>query len=131
MSNSMPDVIGGSVFRAPYPFVRDTYTEYDGDGSHDIKCWTPGVVMEQVYIPPDDCDVESVADGIGEIILTVISVHKPGRYPTRVFFTRRWRAPDGREFGRTACRIATLEKFRRLAKGYWHEYKVRSLEKAA
>lgn len=119
----MNELSAGMVFRARFPFIRDTVTIYDADGPAEIKTWRPGVRMEQVYIPPDDCDTESHADGEGEMILTVVSVHKPGHFPTRVFFTRRWRSPDGKEFGKSACRCWTAEKFRRLAKGYAHPYK--------
>jgi hypothetical protein len=131
MGTTMDDLIAGAVFRSPYPFVRTTHTEFDGDGYSEVRTWKPGVEMEQVYIPPDDCDTECVAEGVGEIILTVVSVHKPGRYPTRVFFTRRWRDPGGKEFGKNACRVATVEKFRRLSRGYYHEYVIRPLAKKA
>lgn len=131
-NHNLADVATGAAFRAEYPFVRTTYTEFDADGCAEVKSWKPGVRMEERFIPPDDRDTDCVADGLGEILLTVISVHKPGRYPTRVFFTRRWRSPDGHEFGKQACRIATLEKFRRLARGYAHPYTVKdAAEKAA
>jgi hypothetical protein len=126
------DLAEGMTFRAPYPFVRDKVTLMDEDGYSEVATWKPGVRFEERFIPPDDMDADCLADGVGEIILTIVSLHKPGRFPMRVFFTRRWRSPAGREFGKGACRIATAEKFRRLARGYAHEFAVRdSAAKAA
>jgi hypothetical protein len=122
----MNDLAAGMVFRAPYPFVRDEYEEVDADGIHKIKTWKPGTRFE--WVGPED--TECIADAMGEIILTVVSVHQPGRFPTRVFFTRRWRDPNGREFGKGACRCAISSKFRRLARGYAHEF-VMAREQAA
>lgn len=124
-------VVEGMEFRVPYPFVRSEYSAFDGEGYSTIKTWKPGVVFEERFIPPDDMDTDSVAEGVGEMILTVVSVHKPGRFPTRVFFTRRWKTPVGTEFGKSACRCVTIEKFRRLAKGYAHEFVVRDLKQKA
>lgn len=129
------EVVEGATFRAPYPFVRDEYEDWDQDGSFKVKTWKPNVRHE--WCGPED--TEAVADAIGEIILTVVSIHKPGRYPTRVFFTRRWRDPTGREFGKTKCRCTTLQAFRRFTRGYQYEYRVltpaeqaeRAAEKAA
>ncbi len=112
---------GGMIFRAPYPFLRDTVTLFNEDGCSEVATWKPGVRDE--WIAPDD--TEAVADGVGEIILTIVSVHKPGRFPVRVFFTRRWRSPDGKEFGKNGCRCVISAKFRRLANGYAHEFVVR------
>lgn len=119
------EIIAGTEFRVRYPFIRDTYTEYEQDGPCEMRTWRPGVRMEQIYIPPDSADVEAQADGEGEMILAVISVHKPGRFPTRVFYTRRWRDPAGREFGKARCMFCTLEKFRRLTRSYQHPYVVK------
>lgn len=123
------DLIEGATFRAPYPFVRTTYTEFDQDGPAEVQSWKPGVVFEP--LPPYGEDVDCVAEGTGEIILTVVSVHKPGHFPTRVFFTRRWRRPDGIEFGKSKCHCVTVEKFRRLARGYRFPFVIRELKKKA
>lgn len=110
----------GAFYEGRYPFVRSTYTAYDGDGPAEVPCWKPGVRIE--YYCPDD--TEMVADAEGAIILTVVSVHKPGKFPTRVFFTRRWRDPKGHEFGKGALRCATVAHFHTLARGYRHEYRI-------
>lgn len=111
------DVIAGAVFQHAYPFVRDTYDEMNEDGWATVKTWKPGVRMEN--IGPED--VGGIADGIGAQRLTVIDTFKPGRFPKRVFFTRIWIDPNGKEFGNGKLRIATLQSFRVLAKGYRHE----------
>lgn len=110
----------GAFFEARYPFVRDTFTQYDGDGPCEMPTWKPGTRAE--YICPDD--TADFADGIGSIILTVVAVFKPGRYPTRVFYTRRWCDPSGREFGNGKLRIATVAQFYILANGYRHDYEI-------
>lgn len=106
------------TFEVRYPFIRDTYTEYDVDGPCERKTWRPGVRFEQHA--PDDAD--AVADGVGAQIVTVVDVHKPGRFQTRVFYTRQWRSPDGRLFGKGGLKVKTLQAFRRLIAGYRYPY---------
>lgn len=114
------DIDVGATIRVVYPFVRCKATVFDCDGPAEIDSWKPGV--EYVLVYPDDS--EAVAHGLGFMYLTVVSVHKPGRYPTRVFFTRQFERPDGKRFGRNKLHIATAEKFKRLARGYQHEYRL-------
>lgn len=57
--------------------------------------------------------------------LTVVSVHRPGRFPTRVFFTRQFVTPDGKAFGKSKLHIVTVEKFRRLSSRYQIDYTMR------
>jgi hypothetical protein len=114
----------GMEFRAPYPFVRTTYTEQDEDGFAEVKSWKPGTRFVERFVYPDHVESDCFADGVGEIILTVVSVHKPGRFPTRVFFTRKWQRPDGREFGKPKCHCVTSDKFKRLAKGYRFDFEI-------
>lgn len=84
-----------------------------------VQSWRPGVRWVQVY---DDSEAE--AEGIGAMLLTVIDVHKPGRFPARVFFTRQWRDPDGKVFGKGGLRITTVPAFLRRTKGYMHEFEL-------
>lgn len=111
--------IAGEIFEHPYPFVHSSYTEWDEDGSAEVPCWKPGVTMKETYE-----DYVAYADGMGEQILTVVATYKPGRFPTRVFFTRRWRNPSGGEFGKGALRIATVQAFRSLTSGYRHDFEL-------
>ena len=113
----------GDVIEAAYPFVRDTFMEFDEEGGVEVPTWKPGVrhqngVQRHGYEP----EIDTVADAMGHIILTVVSIHKPGRYALRIFYTRRWRDPDGREFGKNACRVTTSGAFRALGRGYRHPF---------
>jgi hypothetical protein len=110
----------GQVDTLPYPFVRCKWSEVDDDGMIERDGWKPGVEADQSAENTD-----YVADGMGRMTLTVVSVHKPGKFPVRVFFTRRFTDPEGREFGKGKCHIATAEKYRRLARCYQHDFELR------
>ena len=112
--------VAGEVFRVGYPFVRDTFYTYDEEGGYESPTWRPGVRYE----PDGPESVAVVADGEGEMRLTVVDTFKPGRYPTRVFVTRRFVRPDGAEFGKGKLHIWTVEKFRRLSRGYSQPYEL-------
>lgn len=105
-----------------YPFVRCMATAYDGEGLVDFLSWRPGIVYRPQGQYSDD--ENRIAHGLGAMILTVVSMHKPGRYPARVFYTRQWVNPDGTRFGKGALRIATEEKFKRLARSYAYPFSV-------
>lgn len=115
--NKTPLPAVGEVITFPYPFVRETFhrTDMDEDGISNTEepTWKPGTRS-------DACgdDVENVADGMGSCVITVADVHKPGRYPTRVFFTRTWISPEGKPFGKKKLRITTAATFRVWASGY-------------
>lgn len=126
MNEKRAPLMSGQSFEGKYPFVRDFYDAFEADGPVRHKTWRPGVRHEMCG--PEDA--EAVADGEGAILLTIVSVHKPGQYPERVFCTRRWRDPAGREFGRGKLHIMTSEKFRRLARGYQYDYRMVSAAEA-
>ena len=110
----------GTVYDVSYPFCLEDHTFHDEDGAHEGKSWRPGTKWEPVG--PEDA--EMVADALGVMILTVVSTHKPGRYPERVFYTRRWADPGGKKFGKTKLMITTKGNFRRLTRGYRHEFNI-------
>ena len=114
------DIESGSQYRVEFPFVVTTYSGYDVDGPFTDECWRPG--CKDIPCAPDD--FEMVADGIGEMILTVVDVHKPGKYPERVFYTRKWIDPEGKEFGSSKLCITTTPTFKRRVAGYYHNYRV-------
>lgn len=120
MADKTRDIEAGSVFAFPYPFVREEVELFDEEGPVKHKTWCPGVRWANVY--PDDS--EAIADGVGEQIVCVVDVHKPGKYPTRVFYTREWKSPDGKTFGKRGLRIKTMDAFRRLVSGYRFAYRV-------
>lgn len=115
---SLPEA--GDVYEFPYPFVHDTYTEYDEDASAELPCWKPGIRMEAKWD-----DATAVADGTGKQSVTVIGVFKPGRYPARVFYVRKWTDPRGLVFGKSALRVTTINAFQSLVKGYRHPVELR------
>ena len=110
----------GSEYRVKFPFTKGVYSGYDEDGPFEEKTWQPGCRGENV--PPDDAEL--VADGEGEMILTIIDIHKPGKYPERVFYTRMWRDPEGKEFGKGNLNITTSQAFKRRATSYGYPYRV-------
>ena len=109
-----------------YPFVRYVASLIGDDGYYQTEGWRPGCIIEEdenagSYFP----ETHYIADGVGSMVLDVVATFKPGRFPERVFYTRRWVDPDGREFGQTGkLRIATTGQFRRLLKGYRHDFEV-------
>lgn len=111
----------GQVIEVPnYPFVREQFISFEPNGeSFSDEGWRPGCRIEN---DGPYGEGSYYADETGAMILTVVSLHKPGRYPTRVFFTRQWRDPDGKVFGVQKLRVTTEQAFKRMAKGYRHEF---------
>lgn len=112
--------VSGLTYPVRYPFVRETVSLCDEDGPYTVTSWRPGTISKP--IAPDDAI--AVADAHGEMLLDVVDVHKPGRFPTRVFFTRRWRDPDGKEFGKRGLHIMTVPAFWRRVRGFMYEYEM-------
>lgn len=114
---SIPPAVG-EVFEVAYPFRRDVRTEHyveeDGAGFAEVPTWIPGVRNEDV----GQGVVECFADAMGAQLITVVGVYRPGRFPTRVFFERQWRDPDGKVFGKSRCRQTTVSAFRNLTRGF-------------
>lgn len=114
----------GARFEIPYPFIRATYQSVDGNEQdgwdvQDVPTWKPSVRNED---ESGEGYVTAFADAIGVMVLTVVSMHRPGRFPLRVFFTRTWISPDGKPFGKNRCRMTTAPAFRSLLGGFKHEY---------
>jgi len=113
----------GDVLLVKYPFCREKTSVIDEEGFAEIDTWRPGT---KFIDGPDSCPenpyVESVADSHGKMILTVVDIHKPGKFPTRVFFTRQWQDPDGKVFGKGKLHITTKQAFTILLRGYRHGY---------
>lgn len=113
---------------AGYPFVRYVANLLgEDDGSpYKTEGWRPGCTKDEdenagSYFP----ELHYVADGTGAMVLEVVATFKPGRFPERVFYTRRWVDPDGREFGKpNKLRVTTAAHFRSLLKGYRHPFEV-------
>lgn len=111
----------GQEFRITYPFVLESNPMHDQDDTNiPEQSWKPGSRFEYDMHGGTDC----WADNEGEMILTVVSVHKPGKFPERVFFKRKWIDPDGKEFGKSKLRMTTTAAFRSLCNGYRHKYEL-------
>ncbi len=110
----------------PYPFIRCVADGGEGDGEDyrriEFLSWRPGIQYRCIGYYGDDS--EGYANAMGKMHLTLVSTHKPGRYPERAFYTREWESPDGHLFGKPGLHIATSEKFLRLCKGYQHDFVV-------
>lgn len=121
------------MFVVPYPFSRDTWREHDSDlegvGGIEVPTWKPGPHYENRETAwsrrgEEAPDVVSVADGMGAQVITVVGVYRPGRFPTRVFYTRQWRDPDGKLFGKSGCHSLTVAPFSALVGGYRHPFEL-------
>ena len=114
----------GETVSVPYPFIREEYHAIEEDGSCLVPCWRPGVRQNQraVYYG-NDYDFE--ADGEGRQLLTLISRHKPGKYPERAFYTQTWVDPDGKPFGKRKLRMTTWRRFVGLTHGYAYHYAIK------
>lgn len=108
----------GTAFKVQFPFVMEVATAVDEDGPYDVPSWRPGSKHD---------DDGAHYHGVGFMILTVVSVHKPGNYPPRVFYTRKWIDPQGKTFGKNNLRVTSQGNFRRLVQGY--RYRDREVSK--
>jgi hypothetical protein len=119
---SKREIIEGRAYELDYPFVRSTYEGYDEDGPLSTPSWKPGT--ESFACAPDDC--EDVADAVGRVIYTVVSVHRlPKPYASRVFFVREWINPDGKRFGKKQLRILGISAFSSRLNGFRYQYRLR------
>lgn len=106
----------GMVIEVRHPFIRSTYTVMEEDCDYEIPCWCPGTKRR------DGGAFTDQADGEGQQILTVVSLHTPGTYPERVFYTRQWRDPDGKVFGKRALQSCSRRKFATMCHAYRYPY---------
>ena len=121
-----PPLIEGSEHAVAYPFILESVDIFEDDGEGGARpvksfSWRPGTNME-----PNGSGEEyyQTAHGMGSQILTVVSTHKPGKYPERVFFTRQWRDPTGKIFGKAKLRVTTSAAFRALLRGFRYPFEV-------
>ena len=115
------NVAVGQTITVKFPFYVEQIVKHEISGeSYPEEAWVPGCKDEFVY--PDDSEL--VANGVGEMILDVVDIHKPGTYPERVFYTRRWVDPDGNEFSSGRLQITTIPTFKKRAAGYYYPYRV-------
>ncbi len=107
----------GKEYRVKFPFIASSYNTDWGDGGAIEDSWKPGT-----YFVETGYEEDAVADGEGFILLTVVDRYKPGRYPERTFYIRKWQDPDGKVFGKDCLHMTTTGNFKRMLKGYRHPY---------
>lgn len=121
MKTKPTPLIPGQEFRVVYPFTETKVSLYNEEGEYERDSWKPGVDFDT---SGPYGSREYYAHGEGEMILTVVSTHKPGKYSERVFFVRSWVDPSGKAFGKTKLRVTTSASFRSLCDGYRHPYEI-------
>lgn len=99
----------GASFKVQFPFVMVVGHTIGEDCPSFFPSWKPGV-------EPDNTGAHYHGDGF--MVLTVVSVHKPGNYHQRVFYTRKWIDPSGKVFGKDTLKVTSQGNFRRLISGY-------------
>jgi hypothetical protein len=113
----------GDCFTFSYPFIRGVFMEMSEEGTAKSATWRPGVRFEDVG-HGEYCNTETYADGIGSQTVTVVACFRPGKFPERVFFTRKWRDPSGKVFGKGKLYITTKAAFTSLIRGYRHAFEL-------
>ena len=108
-------------YRVKFPFIQDEYSGLmDGEFVEAVKIWRPGTRCEHGDYKYSD--EQWVADGEGYMVLEVLGTFKPGRFPERTFYLRRFIDPAGRQFGKEKVRVIASTAFKRMLKGYRYPY---------
>lgn len=116
-----------TTHKVKFPFIRHEYSgPIDGEFVDGVKTWKPGTRCE--HGDYQYSDEQWVADGEGLMVLEVLGAFKPGRYPERTFYLRSFIDPDGRQFGKEKVRVMASSAFKRMARGYRHQYVMNDLE---
>ena len=113
--------VGQVIEVSGYPFVRTVFNGYDEDrGEYQDEGWRPGCERDA---DDDGGEIFFGADGFGMMLLEVVqTVALPGNFASRIFYVRRWRDPDGKEFGKRLLRVTSLGSFVKMLKGYRHPF---------
>lgn len=108
----------GQVHRVEFPFTVSEHDDYEGK----VKVWKPGVRFEDVgdYGNPD-----AFADGVGTMVIEIVSLHQPSnRHPMMVFYRRSWEYPDGTTAKTRGLKIKAASALRRIVSGYKYPFEV-------
>jgi hypothetical protein len=111
-----------------FPFVRGTFAAYDEQGVTELPTWLPGTRLETA--DDEGYDSEYQADGMGKMVLHVVGRFRPGKYPEHTFYLRSFIDPDGGAFGKDKLRVISSAAFKRMLKGYRHEFALPETEAA-
>lgn len=96
----------GEVFERVHPFTW--VTERRGATEDVVERWRPGA-WDTKPIAPDDAI--AACNGLGTVKFSVVSVHTPPGYPTRVFFKREFTQPDGEKYAASKLINCIARKF--------------------
>lgn len=123
------NIQAGDVFEVDYPFSRSSYIDWSDEDSKPVPCWRPGywTELEETFCPYSGSERDGVSyccNGWGKMIFEVVSTHKPGKYPERIFYLRRWRDPNGKEFGKNKLFTVSKGGFTKRLKGLSFEFEV-------
>lgn len=112
----------GQVFERDHPFTL--CVENKGDPEFEFKRWRPGA-WDMDYIYPDDA--QPLANGVGRVRFTVISMHTPPGHRPRVFFKRQFFKPDGSSYATSRLKNCTVQKFEADIESFPFHYEVDEL----
>jgi hypothetical protein len=117
----------GDVFEVDYPFWKNEDPDSNEfDGIYRTGDWEVGCFYEKGDYEVGLLD-SYLYDTFGKMVLKVEGTHTiPGR-AERIFYTKTWIDPDGKEFGKDTLRVTSRGAFTRLLKGrrYMNKAKVR------
>nr|WP_313011675.1 hypothetical protein [Brucella intermedia] len=112
----------GMVFERDHPFTL--VVENKGDPDFEIERWRPGAWNVVEHGPEEAL---ACANAIGKVKFTVVSIHQPPGYQTRVFYKRQFFMPDGEAYASGSLKNCIISKFRRDIRGFPFEYTVEDL----
>lgn len=111
----------GAVFERDHPFTL--VVENKGDPEFETERWRPGAWDKETCGE----DVKSYANAVGKVRFTVVSIHRPPGYPTRVFYTRQFFLPDGKSYASGSLKNSVISKFRRDVRAFPFAYEINDL----
>lgn len=104
----------------PHPFTK-TYIHGWDDGPTCFVGWRPGAWAQKADGPDS---AVAAAHAMGTCRFDVLGEYKPGRFPTRVFFTQTYIAPDGTELRGRGLRIKVKHHFVRQTQHIGFEFEI-------
>lgn len=121
------------IHNVAFPFIKVEYSgPKDGEFVDDTTTFRPGTRFESELEDGNygGADEEWQADGMGLMVLEVVGRFKPGKYAERTFYVRSFIDPAGRAFGKKNLRVISSAAFKRMLKGYRHEFTLPETEAA-
>lgn len=116
----------GAVIECKWPLTWCLHYQPQIGPGHAILGWRAGVFPRDGDGGSYQSYTEWDANGEGVARFTVISVHKPGKYPARVFYTREFVSPDNMPIHNKERRlhICSVAAFKKRVEGWPYSYDV-------